>query len=420
MIASNSEQLLSAPALGRFYCDTVETRSLHVQLIAPIATKKYSWYLQQRRFYSSDNGNDSSSLSSGGESSSTTTTTPSVEETLNRLFQEQADAADRVGTALSSSSAAAAAESATVAAWDPTWYNMADQAILTIKSFHELTGIEYGWSIVGVTVILRLALFPLMVQSQQTTSRMAHLQPELTMMKQRYEAIGTPSRQDQMQFSKQMQNLFAKYQVKPMRAFAAPLVQLPLFMGMFFGLRKMPAIYPNELSTGGMFWFPDLTVQDPLYILPIASASTFLLLIELGKDQMMASNPAQGQLFVNLFRVMAIVMIPVCVNFESAMLCYWTANNVLTLGQTATLKSRAVRKYFGIWDPPKPVPGQEPESLTDTAGKLIKRMQGEATTEKQKMHQHNQAVDAKKKVKAFQMMRSRQSSGQGITGKRGT
>jgi len=118
-------------------------------------------------------------------------------------------------------------------------------------------------------------------------------------------------------------------------------------------------------------------------------------------------------------------MIPVCVNFESAMLCYWTANNILTIGQTVTLKSDAVRKYFGIWDPPKPVPGMEPESLQEAAGKLVKKMQGEATSEKQKIQQHNQAVEAKKKAKAFQMMRRnavdmKRGGGGGITGKRGT
>jgi len=68
--------------------------------------------------------------------------------------------------------------------WVPVWYNLADQAIVAVQAFHELSGLELGWSIVSVTVFLRLALFPLMVKTQQTTSRMAHLQPELQLMKQ--------------------------------------------------------------------------------------------------------------------------------------------------------------------------------------------------------------------------------------------
>lgn len=289
-------------------------------------------WMTQRQFSSSSSPSDSST----GEKNFSEDVTPSVDETLDKLFvdsQEQIAAATDALTAAGSG-------------WDPTWYNIADQCIVAINTFHDMTGAEYGWAIVGVTVIMRLCLFPVMVTTQQTTSRMAHVQPELQAIKLRYEALGTPSRQEQLNFSKQMKALFSKYKVKPFRAFSAPLIQLPLFMGMFFGLKKMPELFPEELAAGGMFWFPDLTVPDPLYILPIASAGTFLLLIEMGKDQMMAQNAAQGQLMVNVFRVLSIGMLPVCVSFEASMLCYWTANNMMTIAQTGILKQDSVRKYL--------------------------------------------------------------------------
>jgi YidC/Oxa1 family membrane protein insertase len=336
-------------------------------------------------------------------------TSASVDETLNRLFEDSQKQLTEGVTSTGDAWFAAAEQ----APWDPTWYNLADQAILAVKSLHEFSGLEYGWSIVGVTVILRLCLFPVMVASQQTSSRMAHLQPELQQIKARYEALGTPSRQDQLQFSGQMKAIFAKYKVKPFRAFAGPVIQMPLFMGMFFGLRKMPSIFPEELSTGGMYWFTDLTASDPLYILPFTSALSFLALIELGKEQMVAQNAQSGHLMVNFFRVMSIGMVPVCVNFEAAMLCYWTSNNFMTLTQTAILKAPAARSYFGIWDAPKPVPGQEPESLTKAAEKLVKTVRGQATTERQEIAKHNKTVDAKKR--AFQMVRASRTKRQGIT-----
>ena len=87
------------------------------------------------------------------------------------------------------------------------------------------------------------------------------------------------------------------------------------------------------------------------------------------------------------------------------MLCYWISNNLLTMAQTGLLKTPWVRRQFGIWDAPKPVPGLEPETLTATASKLLKKILGEATSDKQKIEQHNQAVEVKKKAKAFHMMR---------------
>jgi YidC/Oxa1 family membrane protein insertase len=235
------------------------------------------------------------------------------DDTLERLFAENVDlqqtGADALTTALTN--------------WEPIWYNVADQAVVAVKAFHDLSGIEYGWSIVGVTVIIRLGLFPLMIQSQRTSSRMAHVQPELSLLRERYEALGsTPSRQEQAQYFNKVKALFARYEVKPSRAFVAPVVQIPVFMGMFFGLRKMPNIYPDELATGGMFWFENLNNPDPLYILPVLSGLTFLAVIELGKQDMAATmSSGNGQLMVNVFRFMAIGMMYVFL-FVTALLFY--------------------------------------------------------------------------------------------------
>lgn len=333
----------------------------------------------------------------------------SVDETLNKLFD------DSLNSATASDAWYASAEHA-VTEWTPTWYNCADQAIVAVTKVHELSGLEYGWSIVATTVVLRLALFPLMVQAQQAASRMAHVQPELQVLKLRFEKLGTPSRQEQLQYSNQMKALFKRYNVNPLKSILAPAVQLPMFLGMFFGLKKMPGLFPGELSNSGMFWFIDLTVPDPLYILPVLSAATFLGLIEIGKEQMLLQSPGQqGQLILNLFRFMAVASLPVCVSFEAAMLCYWTTNNAITMGQTALLKAVPVRKYFGIWEAPKPVPGQESQGLVTTVSNLVKKVQGEAVTDDQKIKQHNREVEANNAT--FRMTRAaRERRKKGITG----
>lgn len=357
-----------------------------------------------RRCFSATSSNSTSSNGSSGDDSSVASSSgasSSVDETLNKLFAENSqNAPDALQAAVDS--------------WSPTWYNFADQAVVAVREFHNFTGLEYGWSIVGVTLIMRLGLFPLMISAQRTSSRMAHVQPELNQLRARYEALGTPSRQDQLQFGNNIKALFKRYQVNPMKAFIAPVVQLPLFMGMFFGLQKMPNLYPEELANGGMFWFPDLTVPDPYYALPILSGVTFLGMIEIGKDTMTASNPAQGQVMLNVFRVMSIGMIPFLTTFDAAMLCYWTANNTLTLGQTALLQQKTVRDALGIWERPKPVPGQETPSLKEMMQKIVKQSRGEATSEAQQIERHNQAIETKKR--AASMMRQAREKRRGITG----
>lgn len=313
----------------------------------------------------------------------------SVQETLDKLFLDSQQQ-------VSSDSMSVVAESVS---WDPVWYNIADQAIVALKYVHDFTGLEYGWSIVLLTCAIRVALFPFIIKTQQTASRMAHMQPELQLLRKRFDALGAASYQDQLQFSKNARALYKKYQVNPLFSVLTPIVQLPIIIGMFMGLKKVASIYPEELARGGMLWFPDLTVTDPLYILPVTSCISMIALLELSKGDMVAQNPSFGPTMVNIGRVSTFVMIPIMVNFNSSLLCYWSVTNVITLGQTVFLQNKSVRKYLGIWEPPKPMPGQEVESFRDALVRLGKTIAGKNLSEEQKMAARNASMEARKKAR---------------------
>lgn len=368
----------------------------------------------RRHFSSSSTSDEPSNIGSFNNTETTAAADGnlSVDETLNKLFAESDSSSSLDAWYAGADTAGAAAE------WAPTWYNVADQAIVAVTHVHAASGLAYGWAIVATTIGLRVVLFPLMVHAQRAASRMAHVQPELQILKVRYEKLGSPTRAEQLQFSANMKALFGKYNVNPFMTLVAPLVQLPLFVGMFFGLKKMPELFPDALRDGGMFWFVDLTAPDPLLILPVVSAVTFLGLIEIGKEQMLLSSPGpQGQLILNIFRIMALVSLPFCASFEAAMLCYWSTNNVLTMGQTVLLKAPPVRKYFGIWDPPKPLPGTAPPDFVKSMSNLVKKVQGQAVTEEQIIKKHNQEVEAKHaSMRLTRAARERRRTG--ITGTR--
>lgn len=338
-------------------------------------------------------------------------TKPSVDETLNKLFEEQTTTSDAWY---------AKAENVAAGVWDPCWYNVADNAILAIHAIQETTHLSYGLSIVATTVVLRLALFPVMVHAQRTASRMAHVQPELNILKERYERLSAPSRNDQLQFSSNMKALFQKYKVNPFSSLLAPVVQIPLFIGMFFGLKKVSTYFPDELKAGGMLWFTDLSVPDPLYVLPVLSSATFLILVEMGKDQMLRAGGSSIAM-LNVLRFLCIVSMPLVANFEAAMLVYWVSNNLLSCAQTALLKAPPVRKFFGILEPPKPPPGTDlsKDSLVSSVNNLVKRAQGKPVTDAQLIQKHNQEVEAKKvSFRLTRAARERERRKSGITGTR--
>lgn len=359
------------------------------------------WLATKPRFFSSSNDNDQS-------------TSASVDETLNKLFQENKLTEDAPSTDVVPTEEVWSAGATTLAEYVPSsWYNLSDQSIIAIQQVHEFTGWEYGLSIVALTTGLRLVLFPVMAMAQQTTSRMAHVQPELQALQNKIKRLGTPTRDEQMKFANQYKGLFRKYKIQPMWAFVAPVFQIPIFAGLFFGLRKMPDLFPQELSAAGMLWFPDLTQPDPTYVLPIMSSAAVLAMFELSKKQMAAQSPGQqGVLMVHFFRLMAVGMVPVTINFNTSVLLMWTTNSSLMLIQTALLQNSIVRRAFGIWELPKPVPGQETKGIAETFTDMAKKAQGEAVTEAQKIAEHNQQVEARKT--SFRMARERRRR-QGVT-----
>mmetsp|Transcript_3547 Transcript_3547/g.8109 ORF Transcript_3547/g.8109 Transcript_3547/m.8109 type:complete len:362 (-) Transcript_3547:533-1618(-) len=344
-----------------------------------------------RRFLSTT---DSSSASASTTTGTTTAEqAPNFEDTMDNLFTQSQKVAATDGDKWF------ADQALTQEAFDPKWWNLSDQAINAVQLVDDVTGFGYAGSILTVTCTLRACIFPLAVRGQRASSRMAHLQPELAMIKKRYEALGTPSQAEQKAFAENMQGLFKRYEVTPFAALATPLIQAPMFIGMFFGMRKLPDLFPEACSIGGLWWFTDLTVADPTYVLPLLCGLSFVATIESGKDQMIDSNPQHGPVIVNVFRAMAVVMVPVITTFPAAMLCYWVPNNFITMCQSIVLRNETVKKQFGIWDRPKPMPGQNNDAgFQETMSNLVKQVKGEPTTEKEKIEIHNKEIETRKRV----------------------
>jgi YidC/Oxa1 family membrane protein insertase len=304
-----------------------------------------------------------------------------VEATFDRLFQEQ-ESEMKVLDVIDQS------------IWDPTWYNVADIAVETINAFRDVSALSYGESIIWVTLLIRVGLFPIFVIMQRNTSRIAHMQPEMTVLKKKLEDLGDKAdAQVKIKYGMQMRSLFEKYDCNPITSLIGPVVQIPVFMGMFFGLQKMPNYFSDNLSVEGILWFQDLTVYDPLYILPVLSAMTILASVEVNKQQMVATNPAHGNMMVSVFRAFSIITLPFLAQFPAVLNLYWVTNNSVTTLQAIAFSNKRVRKILGIWDLPKPVAGMpKPQGIMESIQNVIERKPSESD----KIKAHNKNIDVKK------------------------
>jgi len=283
-----------------------------------------------------------------------------------------------------------------------SWYP-SDLVCQGMDWLHHASGLSHGLTVVSATLFVRFLLAPLFVNAQRNSSRMAHMKPEMDVLKTRVDAMakGVPDPATQARVQAQMKALFAKYDCNPLKSLLLPVIQLPLFISFFFGLQKMPELFGSELSTGGMLWFTDLTVSDPYVALPVLSAMTFLATIEVTKAQTLAAtpNPKQGQMMINFMRGMGVVMVPLTMNFPGVIFVYWVTNNTFSLVQTIVLQQPDFRKSLGIWEPPKPVPGQkEAKGMVETLQDMVSRKSDSKTkdNELERIKNLNAEVDRRK------------------------
>ncbi|KAH0559912.1 hypothetical protein GP486_003568 [Trichoglossum hirsutum] len=149
-----------------------------------------------------------------------------------------------------------------------------------LEHIHVWTGTPWWASIVIAAVTVRVALLKPYIGAADTSARLAsikHLAAPITGKMTALSRAG--DRSGAMMARAELKALYAKSGVKPYKAFV-PLVQVFLGYGSFRLMRAMASLPVPGLENGGFAWFPDLTVTDPFYIMPLATGTLFLLVMK--------------------------------------------------------------------------------------------------------------------------------------------
>ncbi|KAF9924730.1 Mitochondrial inner membrane protein oxa1l [Linnemannia zychae] len=215
-----------------------------------------------------------------------------------------------------------------------------------LEAVHISTGLPWWATIAVTTVAIRTALLPFIVKLQGNTARLHNVKPQLERLTENMKlAKETNDTAALARFSAQTQELFAKNDCNPLKSLMLPLLQAPVMISFYLALRDMAHLPVPQFKEGGLAWFTDLTVADPTYVLPVASSLGFLAIMELGSE---AGGVSQPKAMKNIMRFMAVAMVPLTMNFPSAIFVYWLTSNVFTAGQITFFKVPAVRKFFNI------------------------------------------------------------------------
>ncbi|XP_012723138.2 mitochondrial inner membrane protein OXA1L [Fundulus heteroclitus] len=216
-----------------------------------------------------------------------------------------------------------------------------------LEFFHVDLGLPWWGAIVVGTVLARLAVFPVIVKGQREAAKLNNVLPEMTKLTNKMNEAKQSGNKYEFAKAYSDLNLFQKkHDVNPLRGFLVPLVQAPVFISFFIALRKMAYLPVPSLQTGGVLWFTDLSAADPFYILPLVVTGTMFFILELGAESGI-DNP-NLRAMKTVFRIMPFVILPLTINFPTAVFTYWLTSNCFSLGQVALLKHPAVREKLKI------------------------------------------------------------------------
>jgi len=189
------------------------------------------------------------------------------------------------------------------------------QPLFTVMEWiHKLTN-NWGWSIVFLTVLIKLAFYRLSAASYRSMASMRKLTPKLASLKERFG-------DDKQKFNQAMMDLYRTEKINPLGGCLPILVQMPVFLAFYWvlvesiELRQAPFI----------FWLQDLTAMDPYFILPVIFGLSMWFQQRLNPAP---QDPAQAM----VMKAFPIVFTVFFAFFPSGLVLYWVVNNLLSITQ---------------------------------------------------------------------------------------
>lgn len=182
---------------------------------------------------------------------------------------------------------------------------------------------NYGFSIILLTLCIKLIFWPLTQKSYKSMQGMQKLQPEMKRLKEKYS-------DDKQRLNQEMMSFYRDNKVNPLGGCLPILIQIPVFFSLYkvlldsIELRHAPFI----------LWISDLSAKDPYYITPIIMGASMFLQQKLTPTNL---DPTQEKVML----MMPIIFTFLFLNFPAGLVIYWLVNNLLTILQQLLIRRQA-------------------------------------------------------------------------------
>ncbi len=198
---------------------------------------------------------------------------------------------------------------------DYGWLTILAKPLFILMTWlHSFIG-NWGWTIVVLTVLIKLVFFPLSATSYRSMAKMKQVAPRLQALKEKYG-------DDRQKLNAAMMDMYRTEKINPLGGCLPIVVQIPVFIALYWVLLASVEMR----GAPWILWVSDLSARDPLFILPIIMMATMFLQIKLNPKP---PDPIQARVMM----IMPLVFGGFMFLFPAGLVLYWVVNNILSIAQ---------------------------------------------------------------------------------------
>lgn len=183
---------------------------------------------------------------------------------------------------------------------------------------------NWGWSIVIVTLLVKILFFGLNAKAYKSMANMRKVQPKLVAIRERYA-------DDKQKQSAEMMNLYKTEKINPLGGCLPILVQMPVFLSLYWVLQESVELR----HAPWILWIHDLSAMDPYLILPLLMGVTMFL-------QQKLNPPPPDPMQAKVMQWMPVMFTFFFLWFPAGLVLYWVVNNTLSIAQQYIITKRIV------------------------------------------------------------------------------
>lgn len=191
--------------------------------------------------------------------------------------------------------------------------------------FHESAGLTWAWSIVALTVMVRMLLVPVAVRQIHSMQSLQLHAPEMKAIQQRYKS-------DRQKQSEELMKFYKENKINPASSCLPIVLQIPIFISLFYVLKDFETEIFPKFPSSSLDWLGLVDITQPtkdgwgpvLIVVYVASQllSTYLM-----------STSMQSQAQRIMIMVLPVAFLPFILRFPSGLMIYWLTTNLWTTGQ---------------------------------------------------------------------------------------